>query len=69
MTRRVQSAATQELRADAGGVVDRGAVEEGEAGEVVAVVAFNIFTNYFNHVLQTDIDCTTVELPEPAATA
>ncbi|MEM6393108.1 MAG: carboxymuconolactone decarboxylase family protein [Planctomycetota bacterium] len=32
--------------------------------EIIAVVAFNIFTNYFNHVAQTDIDFPQVELPE-----
>lgn len=29
---------------------------EGEILEIVAVVAFNIFTNYFNHVADTEID-------------
>ena len=29
---------------------------EGEVLEITAVVAFNIFTNYFNHVADTDID-------------
>jgi uncharacterized peroxidase-related enzyme len=29
---------------------------EGEVLEIVAVVAFNIFTNYFNHVADTDVD-------------
>ncbi|MEM6551490.1 MAG: carboxymuconolactone decarboxylase family protein [Planctomycetota bacterium] len=37
--------------------------------EVVAVVAFNIFTNYFNHVAQTDIDFPKVELPEAVGVA
>ena len=35
---------------------------EGEIGEVVANVALNIFTNYFNHVAETEVD-----FPEPAA--
>ncbi len=35
----------------------RGAgVSEGEIVEVVATVAINIFTNYFNHIAATDID-------------
>ncbi len=29
---------------------------DGEVLEIVAVVAFNIFTNYFNHVADTDVD-------------
>ena len=29
---------------------------DGEVAELVALVALNIFTNYFNHVVQTDID-------------
>ncbi|MEQ8837246.1 MAG: carboxymuconolactone decarboxylase family protein, partial [Lacipirellulaceae bacterium] len=29
---------------------------EGEIGEIVANVALNIFTNYFNHVADTEID-------------
>jgi len=29
---------------------------EGEVLEMVAVIAFNIFTNYFNHVADTDVD-------------
>ena len=29
---------------------------EGEVLEITAVVAFNIFTNYFNHVADTDVD-------------
>lgn len=29
---------------------------DGEVAEIVANVALNIFTNYFNHVAQTDVD-------------
>jgi len=29
---------------------------DGEVLEIVAVVSFNIFTNYFNHVADTDVD-------------
>ena len=35
---------------------------EGEIGEIVANVALNLFTNYFNHVAGTEIDFPTVEL-------
>ncbi len=31
-------------------------VSDGEIGEIVANVALNIFTNYFNHVADTDVD-------------
>ncbi len=34
---------------------------DGEVGEIVAVVAQNIFTNYFNHVAGTEVD-----FPAPA---
>jgi len=29
---------------------------DGEITEIVAVVAINIFTNYFNHIAGTEID-------------
>ena len=29
---------------------------DGEIAEMVAVVCLNLFTNYFNHVAQTDLD-------------
>jgi uncharacterized peroxidase-related enzyme len=46
------------------GEVSDGAVEkvrqagytDGEIAEIVAAVAINIFTNYFNHVAQTEVD-------------
>lgn len=41
--------------ADVQAVKDAG-YTEGEILEITAVVAFNIFTNYFNHVSDTDID-------------
>src|SRR5262245_48699083 len=31
-------------------------LSDGEIAEVVATVAFNIFTNYFNHVAETQLD-------------
>jgi uncharacterized peroxidase-related enzyme len=34
----------------------RAGITDGELAEVVAGVALNIFTNYFNHVAATDID-------------
>ena len=45
-------------------------VNDGEVAEVVANVALNIFTNYFNHVAQTDIDFPMVEpgVESPAGT-
>jgi len=39
---------------------------DGEIAEIVANVALNIFTNYFNHVAGTEVDFPAV--PEPAAT-
>lgn len=35
---------------------------DGEIGEIVAAVALNIFTNYFNHIAGTEIDFPRVEL-------
>jgi len=35
---------------------------EGEVGEIVANVALNIFTNYFNEIAKTDIDFPRVQL-------
>jgi alkylhydroperoxidase family enzyme len=29
---------------------------DGEIAEIVASVALNIFTNYFNHVAETEVD-------------
>ncbi|MGA3267574.1 MAG: hypothetical protein ABSE16_12205 [Verrucomicrobiota bacterium] len=36
-------------------------LSDGEIVEVAANVAVNIFTNYFNHIVQTDIDFPLVE--------
>lgn len=36
-------------------------LNDGAIAEVVANVALNIFTNYFNHVAETDIDFPKVE--------
>jgi uncharacterized peroxidase-related enzyme len=41
--------------ADVQAVKDAG-YTDGEVLEIVAVVAFNIFTNYFNHVADTEVD-------------
>lgn len=41
--------------ADVQAVKDAG-FSDGEVLEITAVVAFNIFTNYFNHVADTDVD-------------
>ncbi len=37
-------------------------LDDGDIAEVVANVALNIFTNYFNHVNQTDVDLPKVPL-------
>ena len=39
---------------------------EGEIGEIVAVVALNTFTNYFNHVADPDIDFPVAPELQPA---
>lgn len=39
---------------------------DGEIGEIVANVALNVFTNYFNSVAETDLDFPTVDLPAAA---
>ena len=38
-----------------------------EITEIVAAVALNVFTNYFNHVAGTEVDFPRVELPAPVA--
>lgn len=43
-------------------------LNDGEIAEVIANAALNIFTNYFNHVAETDVDFPKVEL-EIAASA
>jgi len=50
---------------DVAAVRDAG-LGEGEIVEVVAAVALNTFTNYFNHVAQTKIDFPEVKVGEPA---
>lgn len=40
--------------------------DDGEIGEIVANVALNVFTNYFNSVGQTELDFPEVELPAAA---
>ncbi len=37
---------------------------EGEITEIVAAVAQNIFSTYFNHIADTDVDFPRVEVPE-----
>lgn len=39
---------------------------EGEVGEIVAHVAINVFTNYFNNVARTDIDFPRVNVSKAA---
>lgn len=40
---------------------------DGEAIEIIALVAINTFSNYLNHFAQTEIDFPVVEVKEPAA--
>ena len=42
-------------------------LSDGEVIELIAVVSANIFTNYFNHVVQTEIDFPVVSAGEEAA--
>lgn len=51
---RIDDANVQHVR-DAG-------YSEGKIVEIVATVAINIFTNYFNHIAQPEIDFPAVEL-------
>jgi uncharacterized peroxidase-related enzyme len=39
---------------------------DAELVEIVATVAINIFTNYFNHVAQTEVDFPRIDLPAAA---
>jgi uncharacterized peroxidase-related enzyme len=41
---------------------------DAELVEIIATVAINIFTNYFNHAARTEVDFPRVELPAVAAT-
>ena len=40
---------------------------EGEIVELIGTVVINIFTNYFNHIAQTDVDFPKVAVGAPAA--
>ena len=40
---------------------------DAEIVEIIAVTIANIFSNYFNHIAQTDIDFPKVEIPQPAS--
>ncbi|MCC7304831.1 MAG: peroxidase-related enzyme [Alphaproteobacteria bacterium] len=40
---------------------------DAEVLEIIAVVAFNIFTNYFNHIVDTEVDFPKVEAKKLAA--
>ncbi|GJM25919.1 MAG: alkyl hydroperoxide reductase AhpD [Phycisphaerae bacterium] len=44
-------------------------VDDGEIAEIVALVALNIFTNYFNHVAGTEVDFPQVEPAQSPACA
>ncbi len=39
---------------------------DGEVAEIIATVAHSIFSNYFNHVAQTEVDFPRVEIGVPA---
>lgn len=41
--------------------------DDATIGEIVATVALNIFTNYFNHVARTEVDFPVVEVAAPKA--
>ena len=47
----------------------RAGYSEGEIVDIVAVVGINIFTNYFNHVAETDIDFPVVKAQGAAKAA
>ena len=40
---------------------------EGEIAEIIAAVALNIFSNYFNHIAETEVDFPPVALATKAA--
>lgn len=42
--------------------------DDGQIVEIVANTALNIFTNYFNHVAQTEVDFPRVRVPQPVGT-
>lgn len=44
----------------------RAGVTDGEIAEIVATVALNVYTNYFNHVAETEVDFPKVALPAGA---
>jgi alkylhydroperoxidase family enzyme len=43
----------------------QGGLSDGEITEIVALVAHNTFTNYFNHVAQTVLDFPEVKVGTP----
>lgn len=43
--------------------------DDGQIAEIVAIVALNLFTNYFNHVAGTEVDFPAVEPAQPPACA
>ncbi|MFG0258472.1 MAG: carboxymuconolactone decarboxylase family protein [Phycisphaerales bacterium JB043] len=38
---------------------------DAEIAEIIPLTLFNLYTNYFNHIAETEIDFPVVELPEP----
>ncbi len=40
--------------------------DDSEIAQIIGIVGMKTFTNYFNHIAQTDIDFPEVDIPEPA---
>lgn len=53
------------LISDADYAAARATLSEAEVLEVIGNVALNIYTNYFNHIVQTEVDFPKVALREP----
>lgn len=51
-----------ELKDEEVNLVRQAGYTDGEIAEIIANVALNIFTNYFNHIAQTEVDFPKVEL-------
>ncbi len=46
--------------------VRKAGYSDGEINEIIATTAITIFSNYFNHVAETEVDFPVVEVGEPA---
>jgi uncharacterized peroxidase-related enzyme len=58
-----------EISDSAFGAVRDAGFSEGEITEIIANIALNIFTNYFNHIARTDVDFPKVQPVAEAAVA